>query len=114
MPNGDDKSWVRICLAIDGFRVRYGRWPTYVRVEPHLFNFLRNDLFTPEDWNKINSKIVLLPSGDGMGVAEDEAGRRYSYDEEGAPNAEGIETRAYEWFHTFKNLEQDKMGAEEE
>jgi len=28
MPNGDDKNWVRLCAALDGFFGRYGRWPT--------------------------------------------------------------------------------------
>ena len=28
VPNGDDKNWVRLCGAIDGFRVKYVKWPS--------------------------------------------------------------------------------------
>jgi len=36
MPNGDSKNWIRFCASIDGFRARYGSWPTKVRV-PNFF-----------------------------------------------------------------------------
>src|SRR5262249_16177409 len=49
MPNGHDKNWVRLCAAIDGFRVRYGHWPMRVRIFPISLADIRDHLFTPED-----------------------------------------------------------------
>ena len=34
MPNGADKNFVRLCAALNGFRLRYGKWPTRVVIYP--------------------------------------------------------------------------------
>lgn len=84
MPNGYDKNWIRLCAAIDGFRSRYGRWPTRVRALPaslHDFHLL----FTTEDLAKIASKVALVTDAASM-VAEDDSGAQYDYGQEGFPD----------------------------
>jgi len=82
VPNGHDKNWIRVCAAIDGFRVRHGRWPTRVRLFPVALAELRDHLFTPADFAKINSKIALV-ADDAPMVAEDDTGATYNYGKEG-------------------------------
>lgn len=84
MPNGHDKNWVRLCAAIDGFRVRYGRFPTRVRMFPECLGDIRDRLFTPEDFAQITAKIALIADDASM-IAEDDAGGSYNYGDEGFP-----------------------------
>lgn len=94
MPNGHDKNWVRLCGAIDGFRLRYDRWPKRVRMyEASLRDF--DFLFRPEDIDTIKSKVELFSDEAGM-IAEDESGAQYNYGEEGFPKV-SPDVRAREW-----------------
>ncbi|MGK7905600.1 MAG: hypothetical protein AB4040_00010 [Synechococcus sp.] len=95
MPNGDDKNWIQLCATIDGFRVRYDRWPTRVRLFPGALNKIRNQLFTPEDYAKITAKLMLI-ADDAPMVAEDDLGGRYSYGQEGF-SSERQPPRASKW-----------------
>jgi len=87
MPNGYDKNWIRLCAAIDGFRARYGSWPTKVRLFPSALQNLQQDVFTPESFHMIEQHIQLIPDEAPI-VAEDDSGRRYSYGEKGFSQVE--------------------------
>jgi hypothetical protein len=95
MPNGHDKNWVRLCAAIDGFRIRYGRWPTRVRIFPASLADIRDHLFTPDAYAQILAKVALVADEAAM-VAEDDQGGSYSYGQEGFPS-ERPAPRAAEW-----------------
>jgi hypothetical protein len=84
MPNGHDKNFIRLCAAIEGFRVRYGKWPTNIRLFPGVLENLRS-LFTQEDFAKLNSRVQLIPAEASI-VAEDDEGNSYSYGGEGFPS----------------------------
>jgi hypothetical protein len=84
MPNGHDRNWIRLCGAIDGFRARYGRWPTRVRVFPAALIDLRDFLFAPDDFARITAKVALIADEAPM-IAEDDSGAKYNYGEEGFP-----------------------------
>lgn len=96
MPDGYDKNWVRFCGAIEGFRVRHQSWPTKIRMSYGIINDFRENLFTAESFDKIEAKLRLVGDDAFIIVAEDDAGRKYSYGDEGFP-----ETRpdidAHEW-----------------
>lgn len=77
MPNGHDKNWHRLCAALDGFRLRYGRWPKCYRAPGLIVDDLRG-LFTPRDLLTLTSKIRLVVD-DARLVAEDDDGGRYSF-----------------------------------
>ena len=95
MPNGHDKNWIRVCAAIEGFRVRHGRWPTRVRLFPVALAELRDHLFTPDDFAKITSKIALVPDDAPM-IAEDDTGASYNYGKEGFSKKKP-DIRASDW-----------------
>lgn len=96
MPNGHDRNWVRICAAIDGFRLRYGRWPTRVRLLPATLADIRENVFRPKDYAKIIAKVDLIPDDSGI-IAEDDVGGSYSYGESGFPPSRP-DPPAKEWF----------------
>lgn len=80
---------------MDGFRLRYGRWPTRYRAPSLIMNDLRI-LFTERDFLTLTSKIKLLVD-DGRLVAEDDDGGMYSYCDEGFPDHHP-QPNAEDWF----------------
>lgn len=87
MPNGYDRNWVRLCAAINGFRLRHKRWPTRIRLTPSMLSNLREDIFTPESFKKIEEHVRFILD-DAPVVAEDDLGGRYSYGEQGFPKTQ--------------------------
>ena len=87
MPNGHDKNWVRLCAAIDGFRVRFGHWPTNVRINPISLENIRDDLFTPNEYAQINTKVTLrgVDEEGKSFIAGDGSDRIYDYSTDGFP-----------------------------
>jgi len=95
MPNGHDKNWYRLCGAVDGFRSRYGRWPTRVRLPAIIMNDIRN-LFTERDFLTLTSKVQFVLD-DARIVADDDDGGKYSYRDEGFPD-QVLKPKADQWF----------------
>ncbi|MEW6406383.1 MAG: hypothetical protein AB1649_31755 [Chloroflexota bacterium] len=91
MPNGIDKNWHRLCAALDGFRVRYGSWPTKIRLPEGAIEYL----FTKETYAKLEERLKLIYD-DSPYIAEDEAGQIYNYGQEGFPD-EPPDIPAFEW-----------------
>lgn len=91
MPNGIDKNWSRMCAAIDGYRNRYGSWPTMFRLPKGAIEHL----FTEETLARIGEKIKLVEYDGSPFMAEDNQGRSYQYGEESF--REGTDIRARDW-----------------
>ncbi|KAB2662541.1 MAG: hypothetical protein DVB31_11410 [Verrucomicrobia bacterium] len=83
-PNPDDDAWFRLCVAIDGFRARYGRWPTRVRLDAPALASIRSRMGDAADAARIDGLIRWVVDGSAM-VAEDDGDRRYSFGDEGCP-----------------------------
>ena len=86
VPIGHDKNWIRLLGALDGFRAKYGTWPSRVRIFPQALAGLREHLFTPEAFAQLLAKVELIADEAPM-VAEDSAGNSYSYGAEGFPSS---------------------------
>jgi hypothetical protein len=99
MPNGGDKNWIRVCAAIDGFRLDYGRWPNRVRVMPSAFDDLVAHVLTPIGFALVSSYVELVPEPDAEMIADDGTGTgaEYSYGQQGFPEGE-LDTPTREWF----------------
>lgn len=95
MPNGADKNFVRLCAALNGFRMRYGSWPSRVVIHPISLADLREYVLSPEDFRTVTGKVTLV-EGDAGFRAEDDQGNSYDYGEEGFPDREP-ESSAQEW-----------------
>jgi len=82
MPNGDDAPLIRLCASIDGFRARYERWPTRVRIYPEALECVRH-LLTPAALARLSAQVTLVPDNSGAIIAEDDSGGSYHYGQEG-------------------------------
>jgi len=91
MPNGVDKNWYRMCSAINGFRARYGSWPTKIRLPEGAIDYL----FTEETFEKLEEKLAFVYD-DSTYIAEDSTGRRYNLGQEGFSD-EPPDIPAREW-----------------
>jgi hypothetical protein len=96
MPNGNDRNWIRARGAIEGFRVRFGHWPTKVRLAPELLIEFRELLFTEGSMRVLQSRLILIADAEVFALAEDEGGHSYSYKDEGFPSTRP-EPNAEEW-----------------
>jgi len=84
MPNGLDRDWTRACAAINGFRIKYGRWPTRLLMPDGGLRVFGELLFTPESFAKLQERIEMVEA-DRPFVATDDDGNEYGYGGEGFP-----------------------------
>jgi ADP-ribosyl-[dinitrogen reductase] hydrolase len=108
MPNGEGKNWVRLCAAINGFRMRYRRWPITVRMSQEQIEDVKS-VFMPETFRRLTSRIQLVADEGITVVAEDGSGRQYDYGKEGFPKRKRG-TDAVSWL----GVEPDTFPGEEE
>jgi hypothetical protein len=87
MPNGADKNFIRLCAAIDGFRICYKAWPKAIRLPEGAIADLRDHVLGPQAFAKVEAKVRLIPDNAFM-VAEDGTGRTYEYGEMAFPDQE--------------------------
>lgn len=82
MPNGHDRNWMRFCAAVNGFRNRFGRWPSSVRLASKYVDDLRA-LLSDESFGVLEEKLALRIDERAHFIAEDEVGNKYDYRREG-------------------------------
>jgi hypothetical protein len=84
--NGDEKNWVRLCLTVDGFRARYGRWPTEVHLQPAYFGDVVGHILSPAGYALVSRRFRIvcdqdLPE-DVTFVAVGNSNEKFRYGEE--------------------------------
>lgn len=88
MPNGDDKNWVRICCAVDGFRSRHGRWPTAVRLPPTYFENVVGHVLSPIGYALVSAVFDIVADKSLVEkvaiIAMDDSGIEFRYGDRGA------------------------------
>lgn len=77
MPNGIDKNLVRLCVAVDGFRQHFGRWPERV-VLPALSRADIRSLLSADQWAAVEARLGLV-AGEATFRAEDDDGNWFQY-----------------------------------
>jgi hypothetical protein len=107
MPNRSDNNWVRLCGAIDGFRVKHGRWPTKILLPEGIFNNLKQHVFTKERFSRIEENLSFVVE-DVPIVAADDNGRSYSYGDLGFPKKRP-EITAQECLDVFTKQPDDEL-----
>ncbi len=95
MPNGVDRNWVRFRAAVDGFRYRYGEWPSKVSLNSGTAADLR-DFLGDDPFEVLGEKLAIRIDERATFIAEDEDGRKYDYGREGFP-PERPRPSAEEW-----------------
>jgi hypothetical protein len=91
-------AWVRVCVAIDGFRLAHGRWPTRVRLDPGQLAELVSGHLHPAGFALVSSVVDLVPDEQGMPTAEDRTGAKYVYSRDDPLPAGDLGLPAVEWF----------------
>lgn len=71
----------RILITINGFRRRYGSWPTILQVDAVMADALQRETLTPRGWQAIVAKLQIQDAK-GTVIAEDENGQVYEYGSE--------------------------------
>jgi len=94
MPNGEGKNWVRLCGAIDGFRSRYKKWPTKMRLGSIYFHNIKS-LLQSKEFNILQDKLELIIDNVHI-IAEDDSGNNYDYSKEGFSEVKP-DIRARDW-----------------
>lgn len=77
MPNGIDKNLVRLCMAVDGFRNLFGRWPERVVIPAISLDDIRN-LLSSDQWDAVAAHVALI-EGEATFRAEDDDGNWFQY-----------------------------------
>jgi hypothetical protein len=106
MPNGVDKNFVRLCIAIDGFRAKFGCWPTKALLADPILENLES-LFQPATLRRLRKRISL-ELGDEFAVA-DEHGHVFRYGIDEAPDSDD-QPSAMDWL----GVQPDALGIEDE
>jgi hypothetical protein len=102
MPNGIDKNWYRMCAAINGFRARYGSWPTIIRLPEGAIEYL----FAEGSFASLQEKLMLVYDGSTY-IAEDDLGRRYNLGQEGFSDVPP-DIQVHQWLNIEPNSEMVK------
>ena len=95
MPNGDDKNWIRLCIAVEGFRARYQKWPETALISKGTAEDIKG-LFKPLTYEAVLAKLEILEvEGAPRIELVDNTGNRFNYGEEVGFEQEGD---ARSWF----------------
>ena len=79
MPNGSDANWGRLCMAVDGFRGKYNRWPTRIILYTDTYYSIRR-ILGPKSFSILQKHLELIPDEDAEGIsAEDNSERQFLY-----------------------------------
>ena len=82
MPNGDDKNWVRLCIAVERFRARYQKWPETALLNKGTAEDIKQ-LFKPLTYEAVLMKLEIVEVEDAYHIElVDKAGNSFKYGEE--------------------------------
>ena len=82
MPNGEDRNWVQLCIAVDGFRPRYQKWPETALLSKGTAEDIKS-LFKPLTYEAVLTKLEIVEVEDGYHIElVDKAGNSFKYGEE--------------------------------
>ena len=100
MPNGESKNWIRFLDTLEKFYVLYGKWPSTIHVYPLFISELQEAL-SQKDFQKLQSKIQLIPDKDNPFLASDDVSNRFDYGR--GPHPHGCSSaRAIDWIKINK------------
>ena len=82
MPKGEDRNWARLCIAGNGFRARYQKWPETALLNKGMAEDIKS-LFKPLTYEAVLTKLEIVEVADeGHIELVDKAGNSFKYGEE--------------------------------
>jgi hypothetical protein len=73
----------RVLETLNGFKDKYGHWPTTIHLSPTALEALRSHHLTPCGFQTLQSKLDLIVGENEVLMAEDKAGLAFEYAKEG-------------------------------
>ena len=82
MPNGEDRNWVRLCIAVNEFRDRYQKWPDTALLSKGTAEDIKS-LFKPLTYEVVLTKLEIVEVADAFHIElVDKSGNSFKYGEE--------------------------------
>jgi hypothetical protein len=91
----------RVLETLNGFKEKYGHWPTTLRLSPVAIEALRDKHLTPLGFQILRTKLELVVGEQERLKAEDDAGLAFDYVKEGW-SGNSPPRRAEEWLWGIK------------
>ena len=73
----------RFIEAMNGFKTKFGYWPTSIEAEDRTIAFLATNVLTPLGFFLVQSKVELVIGEDGKILAKGREGDTFDYGDEG-------------------------------
>jgi hypothetical protein len=73
----------------------HGNWPSKIHLYPFFIDELRDKL-SPAEFQRLESKVTLIPNENKPFMAFDEAGNRFDYQRQRSPERDR-DNRAIDW-----------------
>jgi hypothetical protein len=73
----------RLLETLNGFKEKYGHWPTRMHLPTAALEALRANHLTPLGFQLLEAKLELVIGTNSKLVAEDDAGLAFDYSKEG-------------------------------
>ena len=87
----------RIRQAVDGYRSRYGKWPTRVLMDGDMADAIKQHTLTDMGWAMLVSKLEVVRIPEGRVIVEGESGDRFEYGESYEPVPAGKSADVWIW-----------------
>ncbi len=81
--------------SLEGFYVTYGYWPVRMFVYPEFIEELK-EVMKPGDFDRLQTKLELVPESRATFLSEDDQGRSYDYGKQGVVS-EQAKSNVIEW-----------------
>lgn len=100
MPNGESKNWIRLLTTLESFYALHGRWPTIIHLCSSFIDQLEEKL-SKKDFERLQSKIKLVPDEDNPFQAFDADGNEFNYTRDISPEG-GPSANAFVWLNVYE------------
>jgi len=104
------RNWKRLCITINGFRAKFGKWPKRVTSHDYLIDDIKKHILSDDSFRKLQQKIEIITrdetSENHAILAEDEDGSIFKYGEDGGNALLHSGSRAEEWL----GIRPDRVG----
>jgi hypothetical protein len=88
---------VRLIETLNGFKAKYGHWPTTLEAEAETIAFLATTSLTPLGFFLLQSKVNLVMGAEGKILAKGAREEVFDYGEEGWQSPDGHKHDARQW-----------------
>ena len=88
---------VRLIEALNGFKTKFGHWPTTLEAGAETIAFLATTSLTPLGFFLLQSKVNLVTGEQGKIIAKGARGEVFDYGNEGWQNSDGHRHDARHW-----------------